>query len=198
VTEQRPMDDRRNYPLDYLMGRLAVSLGGRAAEEVVFGQPTTGAESDLKQATSLARRMVGLWGMSDELGPISYGVGETQPFLGRELAAPREYAEATAARIDKAVATLIGEAHDQARTLLSRERAALDALAAELVAHEAVGAARIDEILVQAGAKLPVAAAGPVSPPRADAPRPVATARVAASRAVRQPRPPRDGKTRPG
>ncbi|HEY8632236.1 MAG TPA: ATP-dependent zinc metalloprotease FtsH, partial [Candidatus Limnocylindrales bacterium] len=116
VTEQRPMDDRRNYPLDYLQGRLAVMLGGRAAEEVVFGQPTTGAESDLKQATQLARRMVGLWGMSEDLGPVSYGVGETQPFLGRELSAPREFAEASAARIDADVARLIGSAHAQART----------------------------------------------------------------------------------
>jgi cell division protease FtsH len=186
VTEQRPMDDRRNYPLDYLVGRLAVSLGGRAAEEVVFGQPTTGAESDLKQATGLARRMVGLWGMSDELGPVSFGVGETQPFLGRELAAPREYAEATAARIDAAVTALIGAAHEQARALLSRERKALDALAAELVAHEAVGAARIDEILIQAGAKLPVVTADPGAPPRVEGAGPIQKPAVAAIRAVRR------------
>ena len=93
VTEQLPEEDRHNYSRDYLLGRLAVMMGGRAAEELVFGQPTTGAENDLKQATSLARRMVGLWGMSEELGPVSYGVGETHPFLGREMAQPREYAE---------------------------------------------------------------------------------------------------------
>jgi cell division protease FtsH len=184
VTEQRPMDDRRNYPLDYLVGRLAVSLGGRAAEEVVFGQPTTGAESDLKQATGLARRMVGLWGMSDDLGPVSYGVGETQPFLGRELAAPREYAEATAARIDAAVTALIASAHERARSLLSRERRALDALAEELVAHEAVGAARIDEILKEAGAKLPVITAAPGAPPRVERPGPVKKPAVAATRST--------------
>ena len=90
-----------------LLARLAVQLGGRAAEELVFGQPTTGAESDLKAATDLARRMVGLWGMSDELGPVSYNVGERDPFLGREIAAPKEYAEATAARIDVAVTELL-------------------------------------------------------------------------------------------
>ena len=151
VTEQRPDEDRRNYPRDYLMGRLAVSLGGRAAEDVVFGQPTTGAESDLKAATSLARRMVGLWGMTDEVGPVSYGVGETQPFLGRELAAPREYAEATAARIDEAVTGIINVAHDQATAIIRRARPALDALADELVAHEMVDSRRLDEILVQAG-----------------------------------------------
>jgi cell division protease FtsH len=151
VTEQRPDEDRRNYPRDYLMGRLAVALGGRAAEDVVFGQPTTGAESDLKAATSLARRMVGLWGMTDEVGPVSYGVGETQPFLGRELAAPREYAEATAARIDEAVAGIIAIAHDQAIAIIRRARPALDALADELVAHEMIDSRRLDEILVQAG-----------------------------------------------
>jgi cell division protease FtsH len=151
VTEQRPDEDRRNYPRDYLMGRLAVSLGGRAAEEVVFGQPTTGAESDLKAATSLARRMVGLWGMTDEVGPVSYGVGETQPFLGRELAAPREYAEATAARIDEAVTEIITTARDQATAIILTARPALDALADELVAHEMVDGRRLDEILVQAG-----------------------------------------------
>ena len=95
--------------------------------------------------------MVGLWGMTDEVGPVSYGVGETQPFLGRELAAPREYAEATAARIDEAVAGIITIAHDQATAIIRRARPALDALADELVAHEMVDSRRLDEILVQAG-----------------------------------------------
>ena len=151
VTEQRPDEDRRNYPRDYLMGRLSVMLGGRAAEDLVFGQPTTGAESDLKAATSLARRMVGLWGMSDEVGPVSYGVGETQPFLGRELAAPREYAEATAARIDQEVVAIITAARDRATEIIRTARPALDALADELIAHEMVDSRRLDEILVKAG-----------------------------------------------
>jgi cell division protease FtsH len=164
VTEQRPAEDRRNYPLDYLKGRLAVQLGGRAAEDVVFGQPTTGAESDLKAATSLARRMVGLWGMTDELGPVSYGIGETQPFLGRELAAPREYAEATAARIDQAVAKLLETAHEQATAIVRSARPALDALAEELVAKETVDGKRLDEIIVAAGFTPAPAAAIPAGP----------------------------------
>ena len=151
VTEQRPDEDRRNYPRDYLMGRLAVMLGGRAAEDEVFGQPTTGAESDLKAATSLARRMVGLWGMTDEVGPVSFGVGETQPFLGRELSAPREYAEATAARIDEAVVSIVTAARDRATEIIRTARPALDALADELVAHEMVDGPRLDEILLKAG-----------------------------------------------
>jgi cell division protease FtsH len=146
VTEQRPEEDRRNFGLDQLQARLAVSLGGRAAEELVFGQPTTGAESDLKAATDLARRMVGLWGMSDEVGPISYNVGERDPFLGREIAAPKEYAEATAARIDKAVAELVADARVRARDVLSHHRGVLDALAEELVATETVSGKRLAEI----------------------------------------------------
>jgi cell division protease FtsH len=122
--------------------------------------------------------------MSSDLGPVSYGVGETQPFLGRELAAPREYAEATAARIDAAVNALIASAHEQARALLSRERRALDALAEELVAHEAVGAARIDEILKAAGAKLPVVTAAAGAPPRVEGPGPVKKPAVAATRST--------------
>jgi cell division protease FtsH len=180
VTEQRPDEDRRNYPRDYLMGRLAVTLGGRAAEDVVFGQPTTGAESDLKAATSLARRMVGLWGMTDEVGPVSYGVGETQPFLGRELSAPREYAEATAARIDEAVTEIITAARDTATEIILAARPALDALADELVAHEMVDSRRLDEILLKAGFTPAKAAASPgpdfsASPPSTAVGAPAAT-----------------------
>jgi cell division protease FtsH len=143
VTEQRPDEDRRNFGLDTLVARLAVSLGGRAAEELVFGQPTTGAESDLKAATDLARRMVGLWGMSDELGPVSYNVGERDPFLGREIAAPKEYAEQTANRIDMAVTKLVEDAHTTAKEVLTKHRAELDALANELFLRETVSSAQL-------------------------------------------------------
>jgi cell division protease FtsH len=157
------------------MGRLAVTLGGRAAEDVVFGQPTTGAESDLKVATGLARRMVGLWGMTDEVGPVSYGVGETQPFLGRELAAPREYAEATAARIDEAVTAILTEARDRAEGIIRTARPALDALADELVAHEMVDSQRLDEILRGAGFT-PAPAADRGEPVLTETAKPTATA----------------------
>jgi cell division protease FtsH len=148
VTEQLPDEDRHNYPKDYLLGRLAVMMGGRVAEEMVFGQPTTGAENDFKQATSLARRMVGLWGMSDELGPVSYGIGETHPFLGRELAQQREYAEATAAEIDAAVRKTLDQAYGRAQAILVKYRSVLDALADELVSHETVDGRKIEELLV--------------------------------------------------
>ena len=151
VTAQLPEEDRRNYPKDYLLGRLAVMMGGRAAEELVFEQPTTGAENDLKQASNLARRMAGLWGMSKELGPVWYGVGESHPFLGRELAEPREFADATAAELDATVRRILEVAHRQAADLLQKNRAALDALAEELLIHETVDAARLDELLAAHG-----------------------------------------------
>jgi cell division protease FtsH len=161
VTQQRPDEDRRNFSRDVLLARLAVSLGGRAAEEVACATLTTGAESDLKGATQLARRMVGQWGMSEALGPVSYGVGETDPFLGRTVAAPKEYAEATAARIDAAVAELLEQAHASARSLLTANRPLLDAIAEELVAKETVSAARLAEIVAaQSG---PAAPAVPVA-----------------------------------
>ena len=151
VTAQTVQEDRRNYGRDVLLARLAVQLGGRAAEELVFEQPTTGAESDLKAATDLARRMVGLWGMSDELGPVSYNVGDRDPFLGREISAPKEYAESTAARIDAAVAELLEGARQRARAVLTQHRAVLDALAEELIAKEVVSGERLAEIAAAAG-----------------------------------------------
>jgi cell division protease FtsH len=152
VTEQFSEEDRRNYSRSYLAGRLTVLLGGRASEELVFGDPTTGAESDLKQAAGLARRMVGLWGMSDELGAVWYGVGETHPFLGREIGSPREYAEASAAELDAAVRKLVEQAHLQARSLLEANRACLDALAGELLLHETVDGQQLDALLAKTGA----------------------------------------------
>jgi cell division protease FtsH len=162
VTEQFSEEDRRNYPRDYLVGRLTVMLGGRAAEEMMFAQPSTGAESDLKQATSLTRRMVGVWGMSEELGPIWYGVGEDNPFLGRELAEPRNYADATAALMDAAVRRLIETARQEARKLLEAHRWALNALARELIARETVDGERLDALLAEEGS--PAAMEGEGSP----------------------------------
>ncbi len=147
VTAQFSEEDRRNYPMDYLLGRLAIMLGGRAAEELVFAQPTTGAENDLKQATNLARRMVGLWGMSKKIGPVSYGVGESHPFLGREIHEPREFAEATAAELDQAVREMIENAYRQAEGLLQQHRHVLDVLAQELMTRESVDGEQLDALL---------------------------------------------------
>ncbi len=147
VTEQLPEEDRRNYLKDYLIGRLSVMLGGRAAEELAFGQPSTGAENDLKEASSLARRMVGRWGMSEELGPVFYGVEDVHPFLGREIQQPREYGDATAERLDTAVRRLVEEAHAQAQETLLNYRHLLDMLVDELLVHETVDGRWLDSLL---------------------------------------------------
>ncbi|MGH2459545.1 MAG: ATP-dependent zinc metalloprotease FtsH [Chloroflexota bacterium] len=138
VTEQLPTDDRLNYPRSYLLGRLAVLLGGRASEEVVFQEPTTGAENDLDQATKLARHMVGSWGMDESIGPVHFDDGSGNVFLGRDLVQSRSYAEQTAARLDQAVADLVERALARATAVINENRPALDRIVARLLEHETI------------------------------------------------------------
>ncbi len=146
VTAQLPIDDRRNYSREYLFARMMVALGGRAAEEIAIGSITTGAENDLRQVTSLARRMVAQFGMSQTVGPLNFGDEETQPFLGYSLSQGRSYSEATAAKIDAEVKRLVEDAHRQTRQLLQEHSAQLDRLAQELLSNEIVEQARVLEI----------------------------------------------------
>jgi cell division protease FtsH len=147
VTAMLPDDDRRNYPRDYILTQMVVALGGRAAEEIVFNEVTTGASSDLKRVTDLARRMVTQFGMSDTIGPINFGDDERQPFLGYSLSQGRSYSEDTAAQIDAEVRRLVNQAHDHALTLLRENRNKLDALAQELLDNEIVDRQRVLEIV---------------------------------------------------
>nr|PZN68415.1 MAG: cell division protein FtsH [Sphaerobacter thermophilus] len=147
VTIQAPEEDRFNYSRAYLLARLTVMMGGRAAEKLVFNEMTTGAQNDLKEATLLARRMVGLWGMSDEVGPVYLGMGEQHVFLGREIMQDRDVAEATLERADEAVQRLLREAMERAEQLLRKYRDKLDALAEALIAEETIGQEKITEIL---------------------------------------------------
>ena len=146
VTALVPVDEKRNYPRDYLMARVFVALGGRIAEELAIGEITTGAEQDLRLVTSLVRRMVANWGMSDEVGLINYGDDERQPFLGYSLSQSRPYGEETASRIDVEVKRIIDGAYEEARKLLSEHRDELDALASELMNEEIVDGDRVLEI----------------------------------------------------
>ena len=161
VTMQSPTEDRFNYSRHYLKGRLAVLMGGRTAEEIVFNEMTTGAQNDLKEATSLARRMVGLWGMSPEVGSIYLGTGEEHVFLGREIGQDRDISQDLLDRADRAIQSLVTEAKSRAKQILSQYRDKLDELANALIADETVDAVRIAELLgvpaVPAGA--PVASA---------------------------------------
>ncbi|HVX30832.1 MAG TPA: cell division protein FtsH, partial [Nitrolancea sp.] len=147
VTVQSPTEDRFNYSRHYLKGRLAVMMGGRTAEEIVFNEITTGAQNDLKEATSLARRMVGLWGMSPEVGPVYLGTGEEHVFLGREMGQERDISQNLLDRADRAIQSLIDEAKTRANEILIQYRDKLDELADALVTDETVDANRIAEIL---------------------------------------------------
>ena len=134
VTQFRPIDDRRNYRRDYLLNRMAVGLGGRAAEEVACEEITSGAQNDLQQVTEMARTMVMQLGMAEELSPRSFGGVADGPLGGHRPNpfAPQEYSEETARRIDAAIDRLLEEAHARALTVLRDNRATFDAIAAAL------------------------------------------------------------------
>nr|PZN91180.1 MAG: cell division protein FtsH [bacterium] len=146
VTYQRPDTDRYNYPETYLRARIIGILGGRAAEEIVFGTRTTGAQNDIEQATQLVRNMVTRWGMSDRLGMVQLAPREN-PYLGTvDAYAPRPYSEATAAAVDEEIRRIIGECHEEAKRLLQEHRHALDALAQALLERETLDEDEIREV----------------------------------------------------
>jgi cell division protease FtsH len=136
VTQLLPEEDRHYYPKTYLMSRLSVALAGRVAEKIVFNDVSSGAQNDLKEATSLAEKMVAQWGMSDKVGPINLGRGEEHPFLGRELAQPKRYSEDMAWLMDQEIRGLIIEAESRAEEILKSNRNALDNLAEALIKEE--------------------------------------------------------------
>jgi cell division protease FtsH len=139
VTHQLPEEDKYNLSRQYLLAKLAVTLGGRCSEQVVFDDITTGSESDLAEGTRLARRMVTRWGMGS-LGPVSLDTDSDEPFLGYEMAQGRTYSEDTAARVDREVQSLLGEREEFSRAVLARERARLDAVVEVLLRDETIDA----------------------------------------------------------
>jgi cell division protease FtsH len=147
LTQQLPLDERHTYPKDYLMSTLTVLLGGRAAEDLVFNQFTTGAGNDLERATDLARKMVCNWGMSEELGPITFGRREEHVFLGREISQSKDFSEETARLIDHAMKNLVEGAYQRAKDLLATNRAVLQALAQGLLDRETLDSQEIDRII---------------------------------------------------
>ncbi len=146
VTLQLPIDDRHSYSKEYLEARLAVAMGGRAAEEITFGHLTTGARSDIEHATDISRQMVCDWGMSD-LGPLAYGKKEEAIFLGREIAQHRDYSEDTAIRIDAEVKKIITTAYSRAKTTLESHRDALERIALALLERESLDANQIRTLI---------------------------------------------------
>ena len=171
ATEQLPEEDRHSFPESYLMAKLVVSLGGRAAEELVFADVTSGAQNDIRVATELARRMVTRWGMSKRLGPVAY-VQDDDPYLARELPGVRSFSEHTAMLIDEEVKRLIESAYERAKGLLLRHRDKLDRLAEALLEKEILGKEEIDRLagLGPPPPKAPAFRPQPVEPPPASAP----------------------------
>ena len=149
VTQQLPVDDRHTFSKDYILKRLAIMFGGRVAEELVLGHTTTGAGDDLEKATDLARRMVCEWGMSERLGPMTFGKKEDQVFLGRDIAQTKDYSEKTAIEIDTEVRSIIKDAFERARDLLQTHIEVLHKMAEVLLEKEALDGDEIDGILKQ-------------------------------------------------
>ena len=147
LTMQLPVDEKHTYPREFLINNIAILHGGRAAEELVLHDFTTGAGNDIERATDLARKMVCEWGMSDEMGPLTYGKKEEQIFLGKELATHKDYSEETAKKIDKEVSKIILESYERAKKLLSDNIDTLHKLAQELLVKEVLNAEEVDEIL---------------------------------------------------
>ncbi|HWR57829.1 MAG TPA: ATP-dependent zinc metalloprotease FtsH, partial [Thermodesulfovibrionales bacterium] len=147
VTQLLPTEDRHFYSKTYLMSKLSVALAGRVAEKLVFGDTSSGAQNDLKEATSLAEKMVAQWGMSDTVGPLNLGRGEEHPFLGRELAQPKLYSERMAWLMDQEIRKLLLEAESKAEDVLKNNRTALDALTEALMKEETMDRAEIERII---------------------------------------------------
>jgi len=144
VTQQLPERDRYVYPWEYMLDRLAVMMGGRAAEEVALGTATSGAENDLKEATRLARKMVLDWGVTDRVGHVALGGDGEYVFLGEEIARGRDYSEATAREVDLEVRRILDQAHERAVETLREHRDALDRIAESLLDKEEMSG---DEVL---------------------------------------------------
>ncbi len=147
VTMQLPLEEKYTHSKKFLKNSLCILFGGRIAERVIFDEITTGAGNDLERATDLARKMVCEWGMSDELGPLTYGKKEEQIFLGREIAQHRDFSEATAKQIDKAVRRIVDEANRTVITLLEENKDVLEAIAKELLEKETIILDDIERIL---------------------------------------------------
>jgi cell division protease FtsH len=147
LTQQLPSDDKYNYSRDYLMNRITILLGGRAAEEMVLQQQTTGAGDDLEKATEMARKMVCEWGMSEKLGPLTFGKREEHIFLGREFARHQDYSEETAVLIDAEVKQIVLDSAARARSVLEEQLARLHRLAKALLEHESLDAEEITRVL---------------------------------------------------
>jgi cell division protease FtsH len=147
LTQQLPTDDKYNYSREYLIDRITILLGGRTAEEIVFQQRTTGAGDDLEKATEMARKMVCEWGMSDKMGPLTFGKSEEHIFLGREMSRAKDYSEDTAILIDSEIKRIVTECASRARHMIESNLEKLHTLARALLERESLDGEEIARLL---------------------------------------------------
>ena len=155
VTSYLPVDEKHTYSKSYLEAVITYALGGRAAEKLVFNHYTTGAGNDIEKATGIARKMVCEWGMSDKLGPLSYGAKREEIFLGREIQSHRDYSEKVAIEIDEEVQLIIRNAMNRAENILAENIDTLHKLSLELLEREILDGEEIDKLI--RGEELPPA-----------------------------------------
>ncbi|HTY20415.1 MAG TPA: cell division protein FtsH, partial [Geobacteraceae bacterium] len=150
VTMQLPIEDKHSYSKESLINRIAVLMGGRAAEEIIFNTMTTGAGNDIERATEIARKMVCEWGMSARLGPVSFGKKDEQIFLGREMATHKNYSEATAVEIDEEIRRIVDENYGRVVQLLRANVETLHRISKELIEKESLSGEEVDHIIAGA------------------------------------------------
>jgi cell division protease FtsH len=163
LTQQLPMDEKHTYPKEYLLNNLVILFGGRVAEELVLEHTTTGAGNDIEKATDLARRMVCEWGMSEKLGPMTFGKKEEEIFLGRDFTQKVDYSESTAIEIDSEVRRIIQESYHRAKDLLKSNLRLLHKVAEKLLEKEVLDGSEIDAIVRDFGGN----SGGPMASPAA-------------------------------
>jgi cell division protease FtsH len=151
LTQQLPIDEKHTYPKEYLLNNITILFGGRVAEEVVLSHATTGAGNDIERATEIAHKMVCEWGMSERLGPMTFGKHEEQIFLGRDITQQQDYSESTAVEIDSEVRRIIMECYQRARTLLVNNLDLLHQVAQKLLEKEVLDGAEIDALVREFG-----------------------------------------------
>jgi len=147
LTQQLPVDDRHTHSSEYLLNNLVILFGGRVAEELVLDQTTTGAGNDIERATDLAHRMVCEWGMSEKLGPMTFGKKETEVFLGRDFGQKADYSKTTAIAIDAEIRRIIQESYHRAKELLTGNVRLLHKIAESLLEKEVLDGSEIDAIV---------------------------------------------------
>jgi cell division protease FtsH len=165
VTMQLPIEDKHSYSRESLLDRIAVLMGGRAAEEIIFNSTTTGAGNDIERATEIARKMVCEWGMSEKFGPVSFGKKDEQIFLGREMSTHKNYSEATAVEIDSEIRRIVDDNYARVRRMLTANVDVLHRLAHELIEKENLSGEEVDRIIQGVeGAEVETSSTGAATP----------------------------------